>query len=334
MQINADKLNYDYVKNNNIYLVYGEEILLVESSVNFIKAIARKQQFNERIRFDIDSNFDWSDIYQELNSTSLFSNKQIIECYMSINSENTNNILQMMQNISDDIIIIFIVRDISSAQKKSKWFETINNSGLIVANYLLKEQETKNWIINKAQQLDLNIDDKIISSLLFNNEGNLFAISQEIQKLKLAYAKESVDYDSYCKQVEQQSYYKPFGLVNASLLGDSKKVIKIQQILQENGTEAMHVINILINELKILIKISVTAKKTNINEVIAKYHFWYEKENTIKKALARNNTAQIQKIIISLGKIERNAKGYGTQDVWSSLLKLLLNLSGKKIWME
>ncbi len=334
MQISADKLTHNYTENNNIYLVYGEETLLVEHSINFIKNNAHKKQFNERLRFDIDNNFNWSDIYQELNSKSLFSNKQIIECYLNINTQNTNNMLEIIENITDDVIIIFVINNITSAQKKTKWFKTINNSGLIIANYLLKEQQTKNWIINKAKQLKLNIDNKIINSLLFNNEGNLLAIAQELEKLKLAYAKEHIDYDSYCKQIEQQSSYKPFGLVNASLLGDSKKVIKIQQILQENGTEVMHIINILINELKILIKISIDAKKSDTNQIIAKYHFWYEKENAIKKALARNSTAQIQKIIISLGKIERNAKGYGKQDIWSSLLKLLLNLSGKKIWME
>lgn len=333
MQIKPEKLTQENA-NKNLYLIYGEETLLVDTSISFIRKTAQNNGFNERLRFDIDVFFDWSILYQELQSMSLFSAKKIIECYLNISSQNSAHIIEFAQNISNDIVLIFIVNDINKSQKNNKWFKTIDTNGIIIAHYILQEQQTKAWIVNKAKQMHLSVDNRVINTILFHNEGNLLAVWQELQKLQMVYGQDHIDYDSYDAQIEQQSHYKPYSLINAAMLGDSIKMIKIQQTLEYNGVAALYIINILINELKTISKIAIDAKKSNVISALQKYHFWRDKENMLKLVLQRNNIAQIQKIIITLGKIERTVKGYGVDDVWSSLLKLLLNLSGKKIWIK
>ena len=66
-----------------VYFIFGSEILLVEQSLTTIKDAAKKQGFNDRIRFDIDGNFSWDIIFSTISNPSLFAEKRIIECYLT-----------------------------------------------------------------------------------------------------------------------------------------------------------------------------------------------------------------------------------------------------------
>ena len=334
MQINPDNLNNNYT-NKNLYLLYGEEILLLDISLNLIRSSLKKSAFNQKIRFDVDNMFNWNVVYQELYNESLFSKKRVIECYLNITEENTNHILEIITGITSDICVIFIVSsNITKAQKNSVWFKSLDKSGVIISHYKLNEQQTKNWLKNKAQQLNLKINDELVEMIFFHNEGNLLALLQEIKKLQMIYGKDEIKTSEYSKQIEQQSQYAPYSLINAALLGDSKKIIKIKQTLQEQGVNPLYVINTFINELKTLSNIALYAQGNNIDYALKEYNLFYYKKNMLKAALSRHSSSQIQKMIIALGKIERSAKGYGKEDIWHSLSKLLIILSGKKIWLQ
>ena len=62
-----------------IYLIHGDESLIVEESQDLIRQAARKRDYSERIVFDIEGNFNWNEFSSEAQALSLFSQRKIIE---------------------------------------------------------------------------------------------------------------------------------------------------------------------------------------------------------------------------------------------------------------
>ena len=62
-----------------IYLVSGDEPLVIQEVCDQIRAAARKQGFSERELYHCDTSFDWGQVLTAANSLSLFAEKKIIE---------------------------------------------------------------------------------------------------------------------------------------------------------------------------------------------------------------------------------------------------------------
>ena len=330
MQIRSEQLNKSHL-DTNVFLLFGEEILLIEENLALIRQHAKERGFDDKVRFDVDIHFDLSILYEEWYTQSLFSNKRLIECHIS--GAVSGEMIPLIDTVPDDITLIVICDLLSKAQKNSKWFKAIDKRGLIISHYLLTNMQILNWMQHKIKQLELRVDKQFLQTILFYNEGNLLAVFQELQKLKLAYPDAKVDTDTYSKQIEQQSQYKPYGLIYAAFRGDSQKVIKIGQILKKNGTEPLYIINILIQEFKLLVRLAINAKRANVAYALKAERLWYQKEVMVKSVLARYNDRTLQNMLLILGRLERNAKGQGMLNVWHALMALLVNISGEKLWI-
>ncbi len=330
MQLRSEQLNKSHL-NTNIFLLFGEEILLIEENLALIRQNAKKRGFDDKVRFDVDAHFDLSILYEEWYTESLFSNKRLIECHIS--SAIGEKIMPLINTIPNDIMVVMIVDTLAKMQKNSKWFKAIDKQGLIVSHYLLTSAQMLNWMQHKVKQFGLIVNTQFLQTILFYNEGNLLAVFQELQKLKLAYPDGKVDIKAYYGQIEQQSHYKPYGLIHAALQGDTQKVIKIGQILKINGTEPLYVINILIQEFKLLVRLAINAKRVSFTHALKAERLWHQKEVMVKSVLARYNDRALQNMLLILGRLERSAKGQGELNVWHALMALLINISGKKLWI-
>ena len=61
------------------YLVFGAETLLIEETVDALRAHLLSQGYNERLRYTNESGFDWYALTEQSQSLSLFAEKKIIE---------------------------------------------------------------------------------------------------------------------------------------------------------------------------------------------------------------------------------------------------------------
>lgn len=336
MKTTATHLNRTHAhKDNRVYLLFGQEPMLIEQSLKFIRHSAKSYQFNERMRFDIDRFFDWYLLFAELQTQSLFSSKRLIECHLSYTKDMIKHLPALLKKLDQDVILVLIVDSLTPAQKKSKWFGQIDKQGVSIAHYPLKPREAITWLNQKAQDLNLELSQKVVQALLYNNEGNLLAMWQELQKLALTYAKGKIQETDYLAHIEQQSHYQPFHLINSALLGDAKQMLKIYHQLLEEGIEVLYIINVLLKELKILNQISLQAKTGNLTQIIGEYRFFGDKTQLIHLTIKRHNSRALQKMLLTIGHLERSSKGQGyyqNKTIWHGLLTLLLHLSGRTIW--
>ena len=315
------------------YFAFGAEILLVEQSLSMIKGIARENGFNERFRFDIDGNFSWDSIISLISSPSLFAEKRIIECRLTtgkIGVKGSKALTEILETLPDDILLIISSGKLEMAQQKSKWFKTLDKKGIIIQHWEVQSNQLVGWITRNMSQLGLDSNIEVANAIAYCTEGNLLASMQEIQKLKIAYPDGKINLREYLNQIDQQSQYSVFGMIDSALQGDTDKVNKVFNSLIDDSTPPVILVSSLYREIKNLVNMSIELKTNQtIESILNNHRVWQKRKPLISNALKKHSYQKLQKLLLRLGRIDRSLKGMDNLDVYDELQNIAIALSGK-----
>ena len=317
----------------SIYFVFGAEILLVEQSLSLIKESAKANGYSERFRFDIDGNFSWDSIFSLISSPSLFAERRIIECRLTtgkIGVKGSKALTELAESLPDDILLVISSGKLDMAQQKSKWFKALEGIGVVIQHWEVQSNQLVGWISNNMSQLGLNSNNDVANAIAYCTEGNLLATMQEIQKLKIAYPDGNIDLQEYLNQIDQQSQYSVFGMIDSALQGDSEKVNKIFNSLVEDATPPVILITSLYREIKNLVTMAIELKTNQTIETVLRNHrVWQKRKPLISNALKKHSYQKLQKLLLTLGRIDRSLKGMDNLNVYDELQGVVTSLSGK-----
>ena len=315
------------------YFAFGAEILLVEQSLSMIKGIAIENGFNERFRFDIDGNFSWDSIISLISSPSLFAEKRIIECRLTtgkIGVKGSKALTEILETLPDDILLIISSGKLEMAQQKSKWFKTLDKKGIIIQHWEVQSNQLVGWITRNMSQLGLDSNIEVANAIAYCTEGNLLASMQEIQKLKIAYPDGKINLREYLNQIDQQSQYSVFGMIDSALQGDTDKVNKVFNSLVDDSTPPVILVSSLYREIKNLVSMSIELKTNQtIESILNNHRVWQKRKPLISNALKKHSYQKLQKLLLRLGRIDRSLKGMDNLDVYDELQNVVITLSGK-----
>ena len=315
------------------YFAFGAEILLVEQSLSMIKGIARENGFDERFRFDIDGNFSWDSIISLISSPSLFAEKRIIECRLTtgkIGVKGSKALTEILETLPDDILLIISSGKLEMAQQKSKWFKTLEKKGIIIQHWEVQSNQLVGWITRNMSQLGLDSNIEVANAIAYCTEGNLLASMQEIQKLKIAYPDGKINLREYLNQIDQQSQYSVFGMIDSALQGDTDKVNKVFNSLVDDSTPPVILVSSLYREIKNLVNMSIELKTNQaIESILNNHRVWQKRKPLISNALKKHSYQKLQKLLLRLGRIDRSLKGMDNLDVYDELQNVVIALSGK-----
>ncbi len=342
MKLKPEQLDTTLIKQlSALYCVFGAELLLVEQSLTKIRAAAKTQGFDDKVSFEVDGGFDWDKIIAEISAGSLFSPKRIIECRFTtgkIGVKGAKALTQIASSLPGGVILIIIAGKLDISQQKSKWFKTLEQHGQVIQHWEVQNEHLLGWISNHMAALKLAPNPEVAQSIAFCTQGNLLASMQEIQKLKMAYPDGKIDTQAYLQQANQQSKYTIYGLIDAALLGDSNQLLKIYEVLTTpsfDTTMQIQLSNSLYREISSIIDMSIELQKIKpIDAVLQNHRVWQKRKIIITNVLKRHSYQHLQKILLSLGRIERSIKGMDILNVTDELRILLLNLAGKNQWLR
>ncbi len=339
MKIRSEQLSNSL--NNQLdalYFVFGPEPLLVEQSLTQIKDAAKAQGFDDKISFEIDGNFQWDQIVTEISAISLFSPKRIIECRLKtgkIGIKGSKALTNIASSLPNDILFIVSTGRLDMSQQKSKWFKTLEQHGNVIQHWEIQSDHLVGWITNHMATLGLEASPEVAQSIAFCTEGNLLASMQEIQKLKMAYPDGKINTQEYLDQTSQQSKYTIYGLIDAALFGNGNQVLKIYDTLIDDSSMPIQLSSSLYREINSIIDMAIELQKVKkIEIVLQNHHVWSKRKPVIGNALKRHPYQRLQKILLSLGRIDRSIKGMDNLNVIDELRTLLLNLAGKTQWAQ
>jgi len=315
-----------------IYLVSGDEPLLVQEACDTIRRAARSAGFSERELYHCDANFDWGQVLTAANSLSLFSEQKIIELRLTTGKpgDKGGKVLQeYAQSPAPDNLLLIVANKLDGASKKSKWFKAIDDAGTHVQVWPITAAQLPRWIGQRLQQAGLRADSSAIDLLASRIEGNLLAAAQEIEKLKLLAPDNIVSYELMASAVADSARYDVVGLVDKALHGDARAAVRTLHGLKTEGTEPINILWALTRDIRSLVQISLTVTQGKSFELAARQAgIWDKRQPLIQTALRRLKPAHLQQLLRKANGIDKAIKGMRNAEPWDELLDLILNIAG------
>ena len=171
----------------------------------------------------------------------------------------------------------------------------------------------------RAQQLKLQLSDEALQLMADRSEGNLFAAQQEMEKLRLIVGDTSAKIDSDDVSLMDVSAGDVFGLCDAVIRGDAKRIGKLAAVLQAEGTHVLPILGAISAHLR-------RAEASSLNASVRASPNQKRQADTLAK---RHGSAGIATLLTDeCAHIDSQSKGGMRGSDWDSLERLLLAVAG------
>ena len=323
MICNAASINKYLEKSPKIFLIYGTEIVLINESSSQINEFFMKKDFSERVILTKDNFKDAKKIVMQNAGGSLFSSKVIIEIiHNGSGTTLPKDILSIFDNQNLENIVVIIRSTIKKINKNTAWFKLIDNKALVIECNKLKAYEEKTWLKDRLSFMNEN-DIKDYSERLTNMfAGNLVAQNNEINLLKLTYAKDSenkkINYDD--------AEFMPYELEDKIIYHDTKNALRIINTIKKNEDHyAQYLVSIIGSIINTAISIYQNKKLS-----LEKLGVWNSKLPGYKKFIEKNNITKLmplQKKIYHLDLASKGLAGISKEQFWYELENTVIKLT-------
>lgn len=333
MKIRAEALPQQLQKQlAPIYLVAGDEPLLVQEACSQIRRKVRAVGITDREVFDVTARFDWQNFLAASASGSLFSEKSLLELRCASakpGDKGAKAFVRYVEHCPADKILLITMPKLDAAAQRSKWFKTLDRLAIFVPIWPIEINRLPQWIKTRAQAKGLQLEPAAVQFLADRVEGNLHAAHQEIIKLQLQYGEGRISLSQMQAAISDSARFDAFSLVDVALSGQGERSLRMMRGLKAEG-EALHLLLwALAREVRQLYQMAqgVAAGKSIAN-VLAEYRVWDNRKAIVGKALQKHNLATLSKMVQQLAVIDRISKGMQVGNAWLELESVLLGLAG------
>lgn len=314
-----------------LYVLVGDEPLAQRESLDAIRAAARLQGFDERTSLIAERYFNWQQIQSYGQSISLFASQRLLEINIPSGKpgvDGSKALQALAAKAIPDTTVVIILPTLEREAKNSVWFSTFENNAVTI---LLNEVDAANlpkWIAGRLALQGQSASSQTLEFLAHQVEGNLLAANQEVQKLGLLYPQGELADATVREAVLNVSRYDAFQLGEAVLVGDAARTVRILQGLQDEGENAVAVMNPLMWVLRPLVRIKqAELRGENIMNAMTSARIYGDKQVLVKRALARLSLRQLEAALQKLADIDKTAKGVMLGDAWLEISRLCFGLA-------
>ena len=313
-----------------VYLIGGEEPLLLQECCDQVREAAKAQGFVERELLQVERDFDWSLLHQAA-APSLFATQKIIDLRIRTGKpgrEGAKELTAWAQAPDSSIILLVSCEKWDTSSRKSKWAGSLERAGQRVDVWPIKAAELPRWLAQRMQQHGMQPEPGVLELLADRLEGNLLAARQEIDRLALLKGAGTISVDDVMRAVADSSRFDAFTLAEHMLSGNLRDGLRVAAGLQRMNTPLPPVVGALIKELRITEAFRLAMRGgEHESAVFKRLNVWYSRQDVIRSAARRLNTRRLFGAFKLLSLIDRQSKGRAAGNPWQSLDALLLQLS-------
>ncbi|PSB91706.1 DNA polymerase III subunit delta [Candidatus Pandoraea novymonadis] len=328
-----------------IYTIYGDEHLLVQETVDQLRAAARAAGYTDREVLLVDRGFDWRNLFHAKQSMSLFGNRKLVELRVPAGKPGRDGgsaLVAHAKNVKLDVLTIVTLPRLDAAATKSDWFSALNQAGITIKIEPVDRENLADWIekrlMAQGQRVPAGDDGRRVLQFIVDQiEGNLLAAHQEIQKLGLIYPKGELTFTSVQDAVLNVARYDVFKLKEVVLAGDIQRLTRMLEGLRGQGEAVQLVLWALTEEVRTLSRIFYRMSEgMPLTTLLREYRVWGPRELWIRQAVQRVTPVSLHNALFLATLLDRQVKGLTVEglasDPWDGLLELgLILLTGKKL---
>lgn len=318
-----------------LYVLYGDEPLLVLEAADAIRARARRQGYGEREVLTVLPQFDWGQLLAAGGNLSLFGDKKLIDLRIPTGKPGKDGsaaLQQWCQNLSMDNLLLVTLPELDWREEKAAWFTALVNAGVAIKLNAPALTELPGWIAGRLRRQQQSADLDSLKFIAERVEGNLLAAHQEIQKLALLYPAGPLSLAQVRDAVLNVARYDIEGLRDALLSGDVARLTRTLNGLMQEGEAPPLVLWAMSEEIRALagIRFGLDAGRP-LDQLLKDAKVWGPRQGPVKKAVQRLSTAALEEALRHAGRVDRLAKGIGQGNIWEEFLRLGLRLAAIRV---
>ncbi len=315
-----------------IYLVSGDEPLLVNEAADAIRAQARAKGFTERELHVVERGFDWQALLGQSRAMSLFAERKIIEIRMTNptpGEQGANAIIELAEQPDPDTLILVITGKLDGRTMNARWVSAIDKQGTVVQIWPIDLARLPGWIRERLSRHRLVADAAAAALLAERVEGNLLAAHQEVEKLALLLPSGPLTSETILEAVADSARFDVLQLGEAAMRGKTARALRILEGLKGEGVEPTIVLWAINKDLQWIARAhELMANGQSADGAMNALYVWKPRQPAMKVALARLSGRAIKDMIVAAERADRAIKGALRTDPWVEFERLVAALSG------
>ena len=315
-----------------VYVVYGDEPLLVIEAADAIRAAARRKGFDEREVLTAITGFNWNDLHHATGNMSLFGGRKLIDLRIPTGKpgrEGGKAIQDYCAHPSPDALLLVTLPGLDWSEEKAAWLKALTDAGVAVKLIPPNLAELPAWIAGRLRRQQQKAGNEALRFIAERVEGNLLAAHQEIQKLALLYPEGELSLQQIQEAVLNVARYDLDGLREALLSGDVARLTRTLDGLQQEGEAPPLVLWAMTEEVRALAQVKAGQKQGQpVDALLKEARVWGARQSLFKRALPRIKESTANAALEDAARIDRMIKGIGGGDGWTEFLRLGLGLAG------
>ncbi len=312
-----------------ILLLNANEPLFLEEGLDAARDVYKNAGFTERVRYQAEAGFDWSQLAGVGQAMSLFAQQRIIELRVpkSLGTAGTKALTEYCDSLPEDDVLIVIMPLLDKRQRAAKWCKAVDYAGWLVDGYDITAQQFPMWLKKRLQSRALRVEAGVVELMMQQTEGNVLAAAQEVDKLRVLAQDGAVSLKLVADSMADQARFDVYALSEMMLLGDFARCLRIKQRLQAEGVEPVIVVWALVREIRTLAAISKELQLGQARSALFKqYRIWSKREPSMVAALNRLSADEWQGLLIQSAHLDQTVKGQRYQEVgpiWYQIEQLI-----------
>ncbi|NBX56100.1 MAG: DNA polymerase III subunit delta [Betaproteobacteria bacterium] len=344
MQIPAHQLSAHLAKGlRSLYVLHGDEPLLVQEAADAIRAAARTQGFTERSVFTVaGAHFDWAEVLASGASMGLFGDRFLVELRIPSGKpgkEGAHALQQLAHRAANsaDVLTLVSLPRLDKASKTSAWFEALSGSGVEMALETIERAALPTWIAQRMAKNGQRVEageagQRCLQFFADKVEGNLLAAHQEVQKLALLYPPGELTQAQVESAVLDVARFNVFKLTEAALAGQTARVQRMLEGLQAEGVAAVLVHHTLAEDIRNLKRIQQAVQAGRpLPLALREMHIWGVKERLFERIVPQMPAPAMDRLLWAAHQVDGIVKGLRVaawpHDPWQALQRLAMMLT-------
>jgi DNA polymerase-3 subunit delta len=239
-----------------LYLIYGEEIFLVDEALKAIKARVLSEGAKD---FNYDSFYapetSPAQVRDAVEMLPVMSEQRLV-IYKNVDSlkeEAWQNLLPVIDNPVDSCCLVLVANKID---KRKKFIKLLFEKGTVVELKKPFDNQVATWVDYIASMNNIKLTQEAIAVLQQLVGTNLSEIQNEIQKIRSsANNKKVFDVDDVLGTVSRSRIESVFTLTDAISRRDRAQALLCLANLLENGQNESGIVSLILRQMRILAQV-------------------------------------------------------------------------------
>lgn len=316
-----------------VYLLAGQEPLLLLEAADAVRAAARRHGFDERVVLEAgESGFDWSGLAAASQQGSLFGGgRKLIDLRLPTGKPGRDGsaaLVAACQAANPDVVLLITCTQWGKEWARAAWVEAVSAAGWYVPVWPLGRAELPGWIAARARSRGVDLAADAVELLALRTEGNLLACAQEIDTLVLRGQAGPVSADVLEGLLAEQARLDAFALSEAVIAGDSRRALRALRSLRAEGEAPVRVMGPLGSQIELLARVGhAHSRGQPVHQALRQERVWQRRMAMYENALRRLGAAGCRQGLLRLAELDRVAKGQAPGDPWLLLERLVMVLT-------